>query len=124
MKIHVRQRLPYVTVTLTHLGESVTSDNVLLDTGSAGTVFSVDLVSALGLVMESDDAIHRIQGVGGSEFVFTKRVGSLQLDKLMLRDFQVELGAMDYGVALDGIIGMDFLTRVGATIDLQRLEIF
>jgi hypothetical protein len=30
---------------------------------------------------------------------------------------------MDYGFAIDGIIGTDFLLQVGAVIDLSRLEI-
>ena len=30
---------------------------------------------------------------------------------------------MDYGFEIDGIIGMDFLTQVGAVIDLARLEV-
>ncbi len=30
---------------------------------------------------------------------------------------------MDYGVELDGILGMDFLASVGAVIDLARMEV-
>jgi hypothetical protein len=38
-------------------------------------------------------------------------------------DFAIEVGAMDYGFSLDGIVGMDFLLQVGAVIDLSRLEV-
>jgi len=38
-------------------------------------------------------------------------------------NFAIEVGAMDYGFAIDGIIGTDFLLQVGAVIDLSRLEI-
>jgi len=30
---------------------------------------------------------------------------------------------MDYGFPIDGILGMDFLTSVGAIIDLDMMEI-
>ena len=31
---------------------------------------------------------------------------------------------MDYGFAIDGDVGMDFLLQVGAVIDLSRLEVY
>ena len=96
----------------------------MLDTGSAGTIFSTDKVLALGLQYEPDDIVHRIRGVGGAEFVFTKRIDRLAVDELQVTEFDIEVGAMDYGLEIDGIIGMDFLTQVGAVIDLARLEIY
>ena len=68
--------------------------------------------------------VHRIRGVGGTEFVFTKRVDRLSVGDLQVNDFQIEVGAMDYGFDIDGIIGMDFLTQVGAIIDLAKLEVY
>jgi hypothetical protein len=48
---------------------------VVLDTGSAETVFAADKVLSLGLRYEAQDGVHPIRGVGGGiEFVFTKRV--------------------------------------------------
>jgi hypothetical protein len=124
MKIQLQGGLPFVTASLTYRRQHITLENVLLDTGSAGTVFSADKVQAAGLQYEADDMIHRIRGVGGAEFVFTKRVEDLSLDDLRVGDFEIEVGAMDYGLDLDGIIGVDFLVQVGAVIDLERLEIY
>jgi hypothetical protein len=70
-----------------------------------------------------DDVIHRIRGVGGAEFVFSKTIDQIAIDDLVLQRFDVEVGVMDYGVTLDGIIGMDFLLQVGAVIDLAQLRI-
>jgi hypothetical protein len=78
----------------------------------------------IGLTYEPDDRVHRIRGVGGAEFVFTKCVDSLAVGKLQVNDFQIEVGAMDYGFDIDGIIGMDFLIQVGAIIDLAKLEMY
>ena len=124
MKISLQDGLPYVTASLTHQGHQLALDNVLLDTGSAGTVFSADKVLAIGLKLETDDVVHRIRGVGGAEFVFAKQVERLSLGEPQANDFEIEVGAMDYGFDIDGIIGMDFLTQVNAVIDLERLEIY
>jgi hypothetical protein len=123
MKIRVQDGLPYISATITHKGQTLTLENVLLDTGSAGTIFSADKVVAAGLEYGTDDTVHRIRGVGGAEFVFTKHAESLAVGDLRLNNFEIEVGAMDYGFAIDGIIGIDFLSQVKAVIDLDRFEI-
>ncbi len=123
MKIHIKNGLPFISATLVHHSQRVTLKNVLLDTGSAGTIFSTDKVAGIGLSYEPDDFVHRIRGVGGSEFVFTKQVDMLLAGDLKVDNFEIEIGAMNYGFDMDGIIGLDFLTRVGALIDLSRMEL-
>ena len=123
MKIHLRKGLPYVTATIRHHDQQLTLERVLLDTGSAGTVFSADKILSIGIKYEAEDAVHRIRGVGGAEFVFAKKVNCLSLGVLEVEDFEIEVGAMDYGFDIEGIIGMDFLTQCGAMIDLSHLEI-
>ncbi len=124
MKIRLRDGLPYVTASLAYHGQQLSFRNVLLDTGSAGAIFSTDRVLTIGLTYEPDDRVHRIRGVGGTEFVFTKRVDCLVVGELQVNDFQIEVGAMDYGFDIDGIIGLDFLIQVGAIIDLAKLEVY
>ena len=123
MTIRLHDGLPYVTLMLQYRGQQLQLSNVLLDTGSAGTVFAADTVLTLGLHYEANDPVHRIRGLGGAEFVFSKHVERLSLGALHVDDFAIEVGAMDYGFPLDGIVGMDFLLQVGAVIDLSRLEI-
>ena len=124
MKIRLQDGLPYVTASLTYRGQQMSFRNVLLDTGSAGVIFSIDQVLTINLTYEPEDMVHRIRGVGGTEFVFTKQVDNLAVGELGTDDFQIEIGAMDYGFNIDGIIGMDFLIQVGAIIDLSKLEIY
>ena len=123
MKIRIKNGLPYVSATLVHHRQRVTLKNVLLDTGSAGTIFSTDRVAAIGLTYEPDDFVHRIRGVGGSEFVFTKRADELKVGELKVTGFELEVGAMNYGFDMDGIIGLDFLMKVGALVDLDEMEL-
>jgi len=124
MKIRLRGGLPYVTASLTCRGQQLSFRNILLDTGSAGVIFSTDRVLTIGLTYEPEDMVHRIRGVGGTEFVFTKRVDSLAVGELQVDDFQIEVGTMDYGFDIDGIIGVDFLVQVGAIVDLSKLEMY
>ena len=123
MKVTLRYGLPYVKASLSFRRHQLTLENNLLDTGSAGTIFSADKVGAAGIRMEPEDSIHRIRGVGGAEFVFTKQLDILSIGELHVKDFEIEVGEIDYGFPMDGILGMDFLTQVGAAIDLSRLEI-
>lgn len=123
MKIHLRDGLPYITATIEYRGRRATFPRVLLDTGSAGCIFATDKLLTINLQYEPSDMVHRIRGVGGAEFVFTKKVDQLVLDELQVSNFEIEVGAMDYGFEMDGIIGMDFLINTGALIDLSQLEI-
>lgn len=123
MNLSIRYELPFVTVTIRYKGRNLELDNVLLDTGSAGTLFHVERLMTVGLLMEPEDMIRRIRGVGGTEFVFSKRVDELSVGDLSVSHFDIEVGAMDYGFDLDGIIGLDFLRAVRAKIDLGALTI-
>lgn len=123
MRLRLEGSLPYLEVTLRFSGQQIQLHRVLLDTGSAGSVFSADVVDALGIMPESTDRLRRILGVGGSEFVYSKRVEALAIGGMKVTNFEIQVGAMRYGFPLDGIIGMDFLLSAQAIIDLAALEI-
>lgn len=124
MRIQVRDGLAFVSATITFRQRVIALGDVLLDTGSTGTVFAIDRFDASILFPEPEDAIHQISGIGGSEYVFSKKVESLALGEIQVQDFPVEFGAMRYGVPLDGIIGLDFLLDTGSVIDLGQLEVY
>jgi predicted aspartyl protease len=123
MKIRLEGGLPFVTATLRFGGRELSLPQVILDTGSASSVFSADEVSRLGLLAEPQDTLRRIRGVGGSEFVFARRLDALGLGELRVDAFEVQVGAMDYGFPLQGLLGLDFLRQAGAVIDLRDLEV-
>jgi len=50
-------------------------------------------------------------------------VERLTLGDIHVDDFEIEVGGMNYGFEMDGIIGLDFLLRVGAIIDLAAMEV-
>jgi predicted aspartyl protease len=124
MKIRVQGGLPYVTASLSHNGRTLELDWVILDTASGSSVFSADELLRLGIEGGPDDRVRRITGVGGQELVLTKRIEGVALGEMKLRDLEVQIGAMNYGFPIQGILGLDFLLRVRAVIDLDSLEIF
>jgi hypothetical protein len=69
------------------------------------------------------DTLRVIRGVGGSEAVFIRRVDYLQVGERSLSDFEIEVGGMDYGFEINGILGMDFLLQAGAIINLRDMRI-
>jgi predicted aspartyl protease len=124
MIIRLEDRLPFVTVTLGHGDEEVVLDRVLLDTGSAATLFSTDEVEKLGIVPEPTDFLRRVVGVGGSEFVLAKRIERIALGEIEVRDFPIQVGAMDYGFPISGLLGTDFFVQAGVVLDLGKLEVY
>jgi len=122
MKIRMRDGLPFVKVTLIHQEKVLEIEEVLLDTGSAGTIFSYTLLESAGFELESDDKLRQIQGVGGVEYVFARRIERLIMNDFEAIDFEIEVGAMDYGFKINGIVGMDFLVKGQFLINLAQLE--
>jgi hypothetical protein len=94
LKIRLEDRLPFVTVKLGRGTEELVLERVLLDTGSATTVFAVDEIALLGIVPEPTDRIRRLVGVGGTELVLAKRIESLALGAIQVQDFPIQIGAM------------------------------
>ena len=123
MKIRLDHGLAYVEATLTYRAQDLLLRDVIVDTGSAGTIFSADRLLEIGVAPEPHDALRRIRGVGGTEFVFTKVIDLLSVGDLVARDVLIEVGAMDYGFPVDGILGLDYLVRANAILDLDRLEL-
>ncbi len=120
MKIHLREGLPLTSVTLVYQGKLLELKKVLIDTGSAGTVFPVDKVVIIGIIPEPQDPIRQIRGVGGFDFVFVRRLDRLLMGELKAKNFEIEIGAMNCGFDIQGIVGMDFLTQTKALIDLRN----
>ncbi|ULO10137.1 clan AA aspartic protease [Paenibacillus sp. 19GGS1-52] len=115
--------LPFVSMTVVFRGRELKLEKVLLDTGSASTLLNADIVQEIGMVLEGNDIVDMIRGVGGVEYVYTKCLDSIIVDKAILKDFQVEIGNMDYGMEIDGILGFNFLKQAGAVIDTGEMQL-
>ncbi len=123
MQLTLKDDLPFTEVQLMYGDEQVAIKDVLVDTGSASTILAAHAVALAGIVPEMSDILCTIRGVGGTEAVFTRQVDRLQVGKRGVTDFEIEVGGMGYGFEINGILGMDFLTRTGAIINLRELSI-
>lgn len=123
MQLTLQDDLPFVQMTLTYHGQTVAVNQVLVDTGSASTIFAARVVASIGLLPEMTDDVYVVRGIGGTEAVFTRRIERVVVDAQALTDFEIEVGNMNYGFDIDGIVGMDFLTRAGAIINLRDLQL-
>jgi predicted aspartyl protease len=123
MQLTLKDDLPFVRIGLSFAGNYIEIDDVLVDTGSASTVLGAQAVAAIGIQPEMDDVLYTIRGVGGIETVYMRRVPSLRIGRCSVEDFEVEIGGMNYGFAINGILGMDVLIKAGAIINVGQLTI-
>lgn len=123
MKISEIYGLPFISIELKFRGEVLHLERVLLDTGSASTLLNADTVREVGMVPEEDDLVDIIRGVGGIEYVYTKSLDSITVDGTTLNNFQIEIGNMDYGLEIDGILGFNFMRQAGVIINANFMEL-
>lgn len=98
-------------------------ENMLLDTGSASTLLSADLAATIGIVPLPTDRLRTLRGVGGREVVFARHIDRVEVDGHGVDGFEIEIGGMDYGFDIEGILGMDFLRAAAAVVDLGALRL-
>ncbi len=123
MRIQIADGLPLVELRLGHAGRVVLIQRVLIDTGSGSTVISSLRAREIGVIPEPQDPIRTLRGVGGMEVVFVKRVDYITVDRRKFKNFEIELSPLDYGLNINGILGLDFLTATRAIVDLKHLEL-
>lgn len=120
-RIILKDGLIYIDAVLTHGNKTFKIENALIDTGSSSTVISRDVAYKIGLRPEPTDIVNSVQGVGGSEIVIEKKIDSIKMDDICALDFCIQIGAMDYGIKLDAIIGLDFLMKCKVIMDLDNM---
>ncbi len=123
MRLKLSNGIPFVDVGIVYEGRKLLVSGVLIDTGSASTIFAADVVRAVQIVPQVNDQLDTIFGIGGSEVVFSRKLDSMQVGEIVIDDFQIEVGGMDYGFQINGILGMDFLSDARAVIDLAEMEL-
>ena len=119
VQLLLRGDLAFVTATLRYRGATVEIPDVLLDTGATSTVLNADAAAEAGVLLGHGDRLRMLRGVGGREYVFVRHVDRLAIGEHGLDNFEVEIGELDYGIEIGGILGMDFLRAAGAIIDLR-----
>lgn len=123
MQFYLEHNLAHVSIEIVYRGAVLDVPRVILDTGSATTLLSVDYVEQVGIIPEASDRIHNIYGVGGVESVFMRNLDSLKVGGATIDRFSIDVGGMDYARDINGILGMDFLLRAGTMINLRKMTL-
>lgn len=118
MELRLQHGLPFVSVTVEHGGATLELENVLLDTGSAGTVLKASTMARLGANRMPEDLTYTIRGVGGTEEVIIRTLDRTSIGDASVRRFLAEIATVENGFGIDAILGVDYLRAVGAVIDL------
>jgi len=122
--LRLLQDLPIVSVDIVYMGQILYLDKVLVDTGSAGTIIDADVVSEMGVRPEGSDQTAILHGIGGTEIVFTKWFDSVSLGDSSVSPCKIQIGVMDYGIEIQGILGFDFIRAANLVIDSVEMEIY
>jgi predicted aspartyl protease len=124
LDLEIIDNLPFVQLKVSYKGKIATLNYVIVDTGSGSCILKNEAIQELGIKPKPEDSLGLVKGVGGSEYVFIKRLDYLSVGNLRLDNFTVDIGEMDYGFRIQGIIGMDFLLETGAVIDLSSCRCY
>lgn len=120
MELVINYDLPFVTIQVKLGVNHLEISNVLIDTGSAKSILSADILEPIGVAPEPNDRLKKVKGIGGTEIVYEKKMDLIIVNQCEIAEFVLQIGAMNYGFHINGILGMDFLKRSKAIIDIDE----
>ncbi|UQZ81718.1 hypothetical protein SK3146_00874 [Paenibacillus konkukensis] len=112
------------SITIVHHGNSMTITDVVIDTGAAESVISIDAVEALFNSYEPEDQIRFMVGIGGREASIRRKIDQVQFDTFTVSDFYIDFGKIGEYPGINGLIGLDILIPGNFIIDLSRLQLY
>jgi hypothetical protein len=122
MKLEYRDGLIFTSIEVSYKGKSKVINNVVLDTGAAGSIISPDAVDDIGIYAELADKIMEYYGVGGSAHnAFIKVMDTITIGCNSIQKIEIDFGLIDNSGEINGLLGLDILLKIGAVIDLKNL---
>lgn len=124
MKIEFRDGLLFTSLEIKYKGRSKVIDNIVIDTGAAGSIISPDAVDDIGIYAEMGDRLIEYYGIGGSTHnAFVKNIDEIRLEDKSLESISMDFGIIDTRGKINWLLGLDILLEIGAIIDLRNLII-
>jgi len=116
--------LVFTSIEISYKGKSKIIDNIVIDTGAAGTIISPDAVDDIGIYAELGDRIMEYYGVGGSTHnAFIKTIDEIKVGTQSSRNIEIDFGLIDTNGEINGLLGLDILMNLGVVIDLKNLSL-
>jgi predicted aspartyl protease len=94
--------------------------NLLVDTGSTYTIFPVEVLESIGISPAKSEEHERIATGSGYIIAPKVRVRSLSTLGKEFRRVVVMAHTLPFGGPIDGLLGMDILSRLKATISVAE----
>lgn len=124
MKLEYRDGLIFTSIKVSYKGKSKIINNIVIDTGAAGSIISPDAVDDIGIYAELGDKIMEYYGVGGSAHnAFIKVIDKIVLGSNSIEENEIDFGLIDNSGEINGLLGLDILMKIGVVIDLKNLEL-
>ena len=96
---------------------------LLLDTGSAYTLISQEILECIGCSPTIPKRTQRIITGSGYEIVPVVSLNRFHCMGNLLEEFEIVAHTLPFGAYVDGLLGMDFLSRFDIDIKLSSGEV-
>ena len=93
---------------------------LLIDTGSSYTILPFELLEAIGCNQSFVKEKIRIHTASGLIFAPVVRLARFNSLGEKISDFSVVAYTVPFTTLIDGLLGMDFLKKIGAVIDIAN----
>lgn len=125
VKIQLKNGLLYTSIKLSHEGNSITVNDVIIDTGAFHTIISPDFLEELQAEFTDDDILIEAYGYGGaSSYAVRKRIDNISCEDIKLNDFKIDFGEIDPDEKVNGLLGLDFFRQAGIVLDIDDLIMY
>ena len=124
MNLKLIDGLLFSSIVITHYGKLMTIRNVVIDTGAAESIISIDAVDDLFHSYEPGDQIRFMTGIGGREAAIRRRVDQVHVDTFVIKDFHMDFGHIGEHNGINGLIGLDLLIPGKFIVDLSRMQLY
>lgn len=116
--------LLFSCITITHHGKTMIIPKVVIDTGAAASILSIDAVEELFNDYEPEDQIRFMTGIGGREASVRRKINLVKFHSFLMKDFRIDFGRIGEYSEINGLIGLDILIPGKFIVDLHRLQIY
>lgn len=124
MNLDLVDGLLFSYITITHHGKSIIIRDVVIDTGAAESIISIDAVQELFDSYEPEDQIRFMTGIGGREASVRRKIDLVKFDAFLAHNFRIDFGRIGEYSGINGLIGLDILIPGKFIVDLNRLQLY
>jgi|GEM_PF-336680 hypothetical protein len=121
--ITFRDELHFISVTLIHGQKAIVVENVLLDSGSAGTLLDSDIIAQIGILPRNKDVLVYMTGISGREIALEKMIDGISVGEVTVSPFTIQMTRLSADLGFNGILGVDFMLAAKLILDFASVTV-